>query len=336
MRAVVHKRYGDPATVVSVEDVPRPAPGPGEVLVRVHAASLHPDVWHVVTGRPRILRIIGGGLLRPRHPVLGIDLAGVVEATGDGADRFRPGDEVLGECSQGFQWRSAGTFAEYAAVPESSLEPKPSNVSMVQAAAAPTSGVIAVQGVRDQAHLVAGERILVNGAGGGVGSLSVMLAKAWGAHVTAVDAADKADMLRRTGADDVIDYRTTDFTRTGERYDVLLDIPGNRPWRHLRRAVKPGGRYVLIGHDAYGARGHRILGSVGRFASLALRSLWVPELRSVRVVDDAEDRLAVVTRLMAEEKVTPFVDRTFRLEEFHQALAYLASGRVRGKIVLTL
>lgn len=336
MKAVVHRRFGDPGEVIALEEVRRPVAGEGQVLVRVRAASLHPDVWHVVTGRPRVLRIMGGGFLRPKHSILGIDLAGVVEEAGRGVTRFRPGDEVLGECSAGFQWRSAGTFAEYAAVPEDCLEPKPANVTMEQAAALPTSGVIAVQGVRDEAHLAAGERILINGAGGGVGSIAVMLAKAWGAHVTAVDSADKLAMLREIGAHEVVDYEKADFTMADEPYDVILDIPGNRPWRRIRRAIKPQGRYVYIGHDAYGARGHRLIGSIGRFAGLAVRSLWVRELRSVRVVGDAEDRLEVVARLMAEGKVVPYVDRAFPIEDFKEALAYLQSGRVRGKIVLTM
>lgn len=251
MKAIVQERYGSP-DVLELREIDEPAVKDDEVLVRVRATSLHPDVWHVLHGRPYVLRIMGAGLRRPKNPVPGTDLAGRVEAVGTAATRFRPGDEVFGESAKGHQWHNAGAYAEYAAVPEDVLEPKPANLTFEQAAAVPTSGSIAYQGVRLQGRVQAGQRVLINGAGGGVGSFAVQLAKAFGAEVTGVDRGRKLDVIRSIGADHVIDHTREDFTRTGERYDVIVDIPGNRTIADCRRALTPKGAYVLIGHEGFG------------------------------------------------------------------------------------
>lgn len=336
MRAVVQTAYGDPQKVITVGQLPKPVPQDGEVLVRVRAASLHPDVWHVLTGRPYVLRLMGAGFRRPKNPVPGIDLAGVVEAVGPNAHRFRPGDEVFGECVRGHQWKNGGAFAEYAVVRQGALSTKPADLSFEKAAAVPTSGYIAVQGVRDQGKVQARQHVLVNGAGGGVGTFAVQLAKAWGAEVTAVDAGHKLPTLRSIGADHVIDCAREDFTRAKQPYDLIIDIPGNRPWRHLRRVVAPDGRYVLIGHDQYGARGRRWFGGIGSFVRLATLSLFDRRLRASAATGTSEDRMSVLLKLIEAGNVVPVVDQTFPLERIHDAVEYLETGRACGKIVITV
>ena len=335
MKAIVQEAYGSP-DLLELKDIETPAVGAREVLVRVHAASLHPDVWHMVQGVPRVLRIMGAGLRRPKRRVPGTDLAGVVESVGAGATRFGPGDEVFGKTVAANSWRNGGAYAEYASVGEDRLEPKPSTITFEQAAAAPDSGTIAIQGLRDEGRLQPGQRVLVNGAGGGVGTFSVQIAKAFGAEVTAVDASEKLDVLRSIGADHVVDHTREDFTRGGERYDLILDIPGNHPFTAIRRALTPEGTYVLIGHDAYGRFGRRWIGSMGRFAKLLVVSPFVRQLPGLRGAKDPGDRLRVLRELLEARKVTPVIDRTFALSEVPAAVRYLEEGRVKGKIVITI
>ncbi len=250
--------------------------------------------------------------------------------------RFRPGDEVFGQSLVANLWRHGGAFAEYAAVPEARFEPKPTGLTFEQAAAVPTSGSLAVQGVRDEGRVQAGQRVLINGAGGAVGTFAVQLAKAYGADVTGVDAAGKLDMLRSIGADWVLDYAQDDFTRSGERYDVILDIAGNHPWPAIKRAIVPDGTYVLIGHDQYGAAGHRWFGSLGRFAKLMLMSPFVTQLHPFRGAKDPGDRLAVLKELIEAGKVIPVIDRTFPLSQVPEAIRYLESGKATGKVIITV
>lgn len=306
------------------------------MLVRVRAASVHADVWHVMRGVPYVLRIFGAGLRAPKDLVPGTDLAGVVESVGGNATRFRPGDEVFGQSLVGNLWRHGGAFAEYAAVPEARFERKPEGLTFEQAAAVPTSGSLAVQGVRDEGRVQAGQRVLINGAGGAVGTFAVQVAKAYGADVTGVDAAPKLDMIRAIGADRTVDYAQEDFTLSGTRYDVILDIAGNRAWPDLRRALTPEGTYVLIGHDHYGASGHRWFGSLGRFAKLMVMAPFVNQLHPSRGAKDPGDRLMVIKELIEAGKVTPVIDRTFPLSEVPEAVRYLESGRARGKLVVTV
>jgi NADPH:quinone reductase-like Zn-dependent oxidoreductase len=250
--------------------------------------------------------------------------------------RFRPGDEVFGQSLSANLWRHGGAFAEYAAVPPSRFEPKPVGLTFEQATAVPTSGSLAVQGVRDEGRVQAGQRVLINGGGGAVGTFAVQLAKAYGAEVIGVDAPGKLDMLRSIGTDRVVDYTKEDFTRSGEHYDVILDIAGNHPWPDIRRAITPEGTFVLIGHDHYGASGHRWFGSLGRFGKLLVMSPFVSQLHPFRGARDPGDRLIVMKELIEAGKVAPVIDRTFPLSQVPEAMRYLESGRAVGKVVITI
>jgi NADPH:quinone reductase-like Zn-dependent oxidoreductase len=335
MKAIVQDRYGS-ADVLELREIDRPKVKDDEVLVRVRAASVHADVWHAMRGVPYVLRLMGSGLRAPKHHVPGTDLAGVVESVGANVTRFGPGDEVFGQSLRANLWRNGGALAEYAAVPAAMLEPKPAGLTFEQAAAVPTSGSLAVQHVRDEGRVRPGQTVLINGAGGAVGSFAVQLAKAWGAHVTGVDATAKLDMLRSIGADRVLDYTKEDFTRRDERYDFILDIAGNRPWSECRRALARDGTYVLSGFDQYGSSGHRWFGSLGRFAKLIVISPFVRHLHPFRGTKDPGDRLVVLKELIEAGKLTPVIDRTFPLSEVAEAIRYLESGQARGKIVVTV
>jgi NADPH:quinone reductase-like Zn-dependent oxidoreductase len=335
MKAVVQDRYGSPDRL-ELRELDPPAVDADEVLVRVRAASVHPDVWHVVSGRPYVLRLMGSGLLRPKTRIPGTDVAGLVESTGKDVTRFSPGEEVFGETLRGNQWRNGGAFAEFVAVPQDSLAVKPGNVTFEQAAAVPTSGLIALQNLRD-GRLRPGHDVLVNGAGGGVGSLAVQLAKAFGATVTGVDHPSKLDMVRSVGADRVLDYTRDDFTRRGERYDLIFDVPGNHSYADSRRALAPDGTYVLIGHDHFGVAGRRWLGSLPRFVGLMARAPFSKHLPSPsRSTPSKKDSMEVLREYLETGALTPVVDRTFPLGEVADAIRYLACGATGGKVVITV
>lgn len=334
MKAVVHSRYGSPDDLV-LRELPTPVPAEGEVLVRMRASSVHPDVWHVVTGRPAVLRLMGAGVRRPRSPVPGTDLAGEVEATGPGVDRFGPGDAVFGEIVRTIQWRNAGAWAEFAAVPADLLALKPAVLTFEEAGAIPTSALIALRGLRDQGLIEAGQRVLVNGAAGGVGGFAVQIAAALGAEVTGVDRTDKLDLVRSYGAHRVLDA-ADDYTRGDERYDLVFDIPGDPPFSKVRRVIASSGSYVLVGHDAFGATGHPWIGSLGTFAWQAVRAPFVGPLHAFRGAGaETAGDMAILAGLIEEGKLRVVVDRVFGLEEASAAIAYLASGQARGRIVLT-
>jgi NADPH:quinone reductase-like Zn-dependent oxidoreductase len=335
MKAIVQERYGA-SDVFELREIERPNVGDDEVLVRVHAASVHADVWHAMRGIPYVLRFMGSGVRKPKHQVPGTDLAGVVESVGTSVTRFRPGDEVFGQSLLANLWRNGGALAEYAAVPEAMLQQKPARLTFEQAAAVPTSGSLAVQHVRDEGRVQPGQKVLINGAGGAVGSFAVQLAKAYGANVTGVDAPGKLDILRSIGADEVLDYTKEDFTRREERYDFVLDIAGNHPWSKARRALTPDGTYVLSGFDQYGASGHRWFGSLGRFARLIVIAPFVRQLHPFRGAKDPGDRLVVLKELLEAGKITPVIDRTFPLRDVPEAIRYLESGQAKGKIVITV
>ena len=335
MKAIVQNRYGS-ADVLELREIGEPTVRDDQVLVRVRAASVHADVWHVMRGVPYVLRVMGAGVRTPKNLVPGTDLAGHVVSVGRDVTRFKPGDEVFGQSLVANLWRHGGAFAEYAAVPEARFERKPAGLTFEQAAAVPTSGSIAVQGVRDEGRVRAGQTVLINGAGGAVGTFAVQLAKAYGAHVTGVDAAAKLEMLRSIGADRVVDYTQQDFTRSGERYDVVLDIAGNHPWPDIRRALTREGTFVLIGHDQYGAAGHRWFGSLGRFFKLMVVSPFVSQLHPFRGAKDPGDRLVVLKELIEAGKVTPVIDRAFSLSEVPDAIRYLESGQAQGKVIITV
>ena len=336
MKAIIQHEYGSPDDVLELQDVEMPAVGDDEVLVRARAASVHPDVWHVVQGLPYALRLLGAGLRKPKIRIPGTDVAGVVEAVGKSVTRFGPGDEVFGESVRGHQWHNGGAYAEYVSVPGDALALEPANVSFEQAAAVPTSAFIALHGLCAEGQIESGQRVLVNGAGGGVGVFAVQIAKAHGADVTAVDTASKLDMLQSIGADQVIDYTRESFVEGGERYDLIFDIPGNHSLSELKRALTPGGTHVLIGHDLFGDSVGRWLGSMGRmFKRLAL-SPFVSYLPGMRSWKQSKTPLVVMQELLEAGKVTPVVDRTFPLSEVPEAIRYLVEGSPRGKVVITI
>lgn len=336
MKAIVQRRYGSPGDL-ELQEVPIPAVGDDDVLVRVRTASLHPDVWHVVTGRPYVLRLMGGGFLRPKQTVPGTDMAGVVERVGRNVTTFRPGDEVFGETSHGHPWMNGGAYAEYAAVPADLLALKPAHVTFEQAASVPTSGFIALFNLRDPALLGAGRSILINGAGGGVGSLALQLARAGGAHVTGVDSSRKLALMRALGADAVIDYTEEDFTRRGVRYDLIVDVPGTRRFSDFKPALKPGGRYIPIGHEGYGRSGTRAFGLLPHFLTLMCLARFVPQLRGRRLpAPSRHEATARLRQLLEEGKVTPVIDSTYPLEETRAALRHMIEDELHGKVIITV
>jgi NADPH:quinone reductase-like Zn-dependent oxidoreductase len=335
MKAIVQDHYGS-VDDLHLSDVPRPEPAPDEVLVRVRAASVHPDVWHVVAGRPAVLRLMGSGVRRPRQRVPGTDVAGVVESVGSAVTRFAPGDEVFGETVRGVQWRNGGAFAEYATAPEDGVALKPSGVSFDEAAAVPTVGLIALNNL-PRRRVPSGSRVLVNGAAGGVGAFAVQLAKAYGAEVTGVDHASKLALVRALGADRVIDYTSEDFTRSGEQWDLIFDVPGNHSFTAIRRALDPEGRYVLIGHDAFGATGHRWLGSIPRLLGLVARSAVSPQLRGGSFkAPDKRQLMGTLVDLMEAGQLRVVVDRTFPLGQAPQAMRHLMSDQSLGRVVVRI
>jgi NADPH:quinone reductase-like Zn-dependent oxidoreductase len=335
MKAIVQERYGSP-DVLELRDVDPPVVGDDQVLVRVRAASVHPDVWHVVSGRPYVLRFMGAGRAKPKNPIPGTDMAGTVESVGKSVTRFRPDDAVFGETIAGQQWVNGGAFAEYASVRQDLLALKPDNVTFEQAASVPTSGFIALQNLGSPREWWPGRKVLVNGAGGGVGALALQIAKAYGAHVTAVDGTGKLDMLRSLGADEVVDYRREDFTRRGASYDLIFDVPGNYPVSACRRALKPDGRYVLIGHERYGEAGKRVFGLIPRFLTLMVLSRFVKQLRGPDVPTPTKsEAIAVLRELLDAGEVVPVIDSVYALSEAREALRRMMEDGLRGKVIVT-
>ena len=325
MKAIVQDVYGS-ADVLALRDIDRPSIGEKEVLVAVRAAGVDPGVWHLMTGLPYLVRAAGVGLRRPKVAVRGRDLAGVVEAVGAQVTRFRPGDEVYGTTAR-------GSFAEYAAAPQRRLAAKPANVSFEQAAVVPVSGQTALQAVRNCGRVQQGQRVMVIGAAGGVGSFGVQIAKAYGARVTGVCGPAKADLVRSLGAEDVIDYTSEEIDRDGARYDVVIDTAGNRPLSLLRRALTPQGTLVLVGGERGGGR---FLGGFDRQLRAPLVSAFVGQrLRGLMARERAED-LQELARLIESGAVTPVIDRTYPLAQAPEAIRYLAAGHAAGKVAITI
>jgi NADPH:quinone reductase-like Zn-dependent oxidoreductase len=321
MRAVVQDTYGE-ADVLRPERVTRPEIRAGEVLVRVRAAGVDRGVWHLMAGKPYAVRL-AIGLRAPRKRIRGREFAGVVEAVGADVTTLRPGDEVFG--------MGEGTFAEYVAAKATKLAPTPADLSPEQAAVMPISATTALQAVRDHGRVQAGQSVLVIGASGGVGSFAVQIAKASGAHVTGVASTEKLDLVRSLGADDVVDYRTTDLTLLGRRFDVVLDIGGNRPLRTLRRLLTPTGTLVIVG----GEDGGQLLGMGRQLLALLLSPFSRQTFRMFVASENAAD-LVALTELIEAGAVTSFVDRTFPLDETAAAVAYMSGGRARGKVAVTV
>jgi NADPH:quinone reductase-like Zn-dependent oxidoreductase len=321
MKAVVNDTYGPPDRVLAMQEVDSPVPGDGDVLFRVHAAGVDPGVWHLTAGRPYIVRLAGFGVLRPKEPVRS-DVAGVVEAVGAAVTEFRPGDEVFGVCPAG--------FAEYAVTTPDSLARKPRRLTFEQAAALPTSGLAALQAVRDVARVKRGQRVLVIGAAGGVGTFAVQLAKAAGAFVSGVCSTAKVDHVRAIGADHVIDYTAEDFANGSYRYDVIIDTAGNRALSRLRRALTDEGTLVIVG----GEGGSRLLGGTTRqLRALVLSPFSRQNLRTFISTTRHEDLLTLASMADAGQ-VTPVIDKRFALDEVPQAIKHLRDGRARGKVVV--
>jgi NADPH:quinone reductase-like Zn-dependent oxidoreductase len=323
MKAIVQDTYGPP-DVLQLREIDIPTIGGDEVLVRVHAAGVDQGVWHLMAGLPYLIRIAGFGLRAPRNPVRGYDVAGRVEAVGENVTRFQPGDEVFGTCR--------GSFAEYASAQDDRLAPKPANLSFEQAAAVPISGYAALQAVRDQGKVRPGQRVLIIGAGGGVGTFAVQLAKAYGAEVTGVSSTSKTDLVRSIGADHVIDYTQEDFADGRNRYDVILDIAGNRSLSHLRRALAPEGTLVIVG----GEGGGRWLGGNDRQLRAQVLSPFVRQKLGTFISKERKEDLEELRELLEAGKVIPVLDRTFALSEVPEAIRYLRDGRAQGKVVITV
>ena len=334
MKAIVQERYGSPDDL-ELRELDKPVVGDDEVLVRVRAASVHPDVWHVVSGRPYVLRLMGAGFSRPKNPIPGTDMAGIVESVGKSVPRFRPGDPVFGETIVAQQWVNGGAFAEYVSVRQDLLGLKPDDVTFEQAASVPTSGFIALQNLRGASQRP-GQKVLINGAGGGVGALALQITKSHGAHVTAVDGTSKLGMLRSLGADEVVDYTREDFTRRGDRYDLIFDVPGNYPFSACRRALKPDGRYVLIGHERFGASGKRVFGLIPHFLKLMVLSRFVKQLRRPGVpMPTKKEAIAALRELLETGKITPIIDGTYSLSEVREALRHMIEDELQGKVIIT-
>lgn len=323
MKAMIYTQYGSPG-VLRPADVPKPTPKAGEVLVRVHAAAVNSADIRLLRGQPFVVRLMGYGLFRPKHTILGGDIAGRVAAVGRGVTAFKAGDAVYGDISND----GLGGFAEYVAVPQTALAPMPANLSFEAAAAAPLAGITALQAVRDKAQVRAGDQVAINGASGGVGTFAVQIARALGAEVTAVASASKLETLRGLGAAEVIDYAREDFTMRAGQYNAILGINGYHPLAHYARALKPGGRYVMVG------------GTDAQIFEALLRAPFTRKrdgrrLGSLTAKATPAD-LRALTALIETGAVKPVIERCYPLAELADALRYLDAGHAQGKLVITM
>ena len=325
MTAIVQDEYGTaPEAVLRLAEIARPAIADDEILVRVRAASVDRGTWHLMAGLPYPMRLAGFGLRRPKAPNPGRSLAGTVESAGQEVTGFEPGDEVYGTCD--------GSFAPYARARASRLAPKPANLSFEQAAAVPVSALTALQAVRDQAQVQAGQKVLIIGASGGVGTFAVQIAKAFGAEVTGVCSTAKTDLVRAIGADHVIDYTREDFADGQHRYDVILDIGGTSGLSHLRRALTPRGRLVMVG----GESGGRWLGGMDRLLRAHLLFPLVSQKLSTFIASENSADLKILRDLIESGKIAPAIDRTYPLSQTPAAIRHVQEGRARGKVVITI
>lgn len=319
MKAIVYTKYGPP-DVLQLKDGEKPTPKDDEVLIKIHAASVNAYDWHMLTADIFLVRVMGVGLLKPKNPRLGADMAGRVEAVGKNAKQFRPGDEVYGMVR--------GAFAEYATGPEDAVALKPSNLSFDEAAAVPMAGITALQGLRNQGKVQQGQKVLINGASGGVGTYAVQIAKSYGAEVTAVCSTRNLDQARSIGADHVIDYTKEDFTQNGQLYDVIFAANGYQPLSAYKRALTPKGIYLVAG------------GSKAQLFQGMLLGSWMSEKGGRRMEGVAAKRsqkdLTILKELIEAGKVRPVIDKRFPLAEAAEALRYLGTGHAKGKVVITM
>lgn len=320
MKAIVCREYGSP----ELREVDKPLVTDDDMLVRVHAAALNPLDWYFMAGRPYLGRLLIGlrGPKRGYRP--GVDFAGTVEAVGAKVKRFRPGDEVFGAAK--------GAFAEYVCASENRAVLKSANLTFEQVAALPVAALTALQGLRDKGRVQPGQKVLINGASGGVGTFAVQIAKMFGAEVTGVCSTRNVDLVRSLGADHVIDYMQEDFTRSGQRYDLMLDIAGSRSWSDCKRVLGPKATFLPIG----GPKTNRFFGPMGRLLTVTLASLLGSRKVIMFIAKMSREDLAFLQELIETGKLTPVIDRRYDLSEMSKALAYLGEGHARGKIVLTV
>ncbi|MFZ3375431.1 MAG: NAD(P)-dependent alcohol dehydrogenase [Chthoniobacterales bacterium] len=325
MKAIIYCDYGLPN--LKLEDVEKPVPNDEQILVKVRAASVNPYDWHFVEGTPKIMRLMGVGLRKPKDTRLGVDFAGTVEAAGKNVTQFKPGDEVFGG--------RGGAFAEYVCRrAEGAVALKPANITFEQAAAVNIAGITALQGLRDKGKVHPGQKVLINGASGGVGTFAVQIAKSLGAEVTGVCSTRNVDLVRSLGADHVIDYTKEDFAKGAERYDVILDNVPNHSLSECRSVLTPKGKYVLIGGG--GPNDSRWIGPFGRIIKTMVLSKFVDQQMGMMMADANQKDLTILGDMMQSGKLKPVIDRTYKLSEVPAAIAYLEEGHARGKVIITV
>ena len=326
MKAVVYTNYGSP-DVLEIRDVKRPVPNDDQILIKVRAAAVNPLDWHFMEGTPYIMRAMGVGLRKPKDPRLGVDVAGQVEAVGKNVTQFKPGDEVFGG--------KTGAFAEYVcARADRAIVLKPANITFEQAASVPIAAITALQALRDKGKVHAGQKVLINGASGGVGTFAVQIAKTFGADVTGVCSTRNLDLVRSLGADHVIDYTKEDFTKGDERYDVILDNVGTQPLSGFRHALQPKGICVMIGGG--GPNDGGLIGPMGRPIVALLMSPFISQKMGMMMAELNKEDLTILGDLMQSGKVKPVIDRTYPLSQIAEAMRYLEAGHARGKVIITV
>jgi NADPH:quinone reductase-like Zn-dependent oxidoreductase len=320
MKAVFLRSYGSPENL-KIETIEKPTPKNDEVLVKVHASSVNPAEWYVMSGL--VIARLGNGLFKPKENRLGVDYAGVVEAVGKDITQFNPGDEVFGARS--------GAFAEYVCA-RNLVFHKPANITFEQAGSAATAAITALQGLRDYGKLQAGPKVLINGASGGVGTFAVQIAKALGAEVTAVCSTRNVEMIRSLGADHVIDYTKEDFTRNGERYDLMLDIAGSRPWRENKRVLKPDSAYIIVGAP----KSNRVIGPLAFIIKTRIAALGASQKVAFFIASFKREDFLVLQAMFESGQVKPVVEKAYPLEKISEAMGHLGTGHAKGKIVVTM
>jgi NADPH:quinone reductase-like Zn-dependent oxidoreductase len=322
MKAIVYTEYGSP-DVLQLKEVEKPTPKDDELLIKIQASAANPADWHLLRGEPFLARL-NAGLLKPKNPILGIDIAGQVEAVGKNVTEFQPGDEVFGDCGWG------GGFAEYVCVTEKNLVLKPAHITFEEAAAVPVAAITALQGLRDSGQIQPGQKVLINGASGGVGTFAVQIAKSFGAEVTGVCSTRNLDMVRSIGADQVIDYTQEDFTQNGQRYDLIIDNVGNRSVSDLKRALSPQGTCVIVGFSSLGLLfQHMFLGPL-------MSMTGSKKIGLMGTANANKKDLGFLKELLEGGKVKSVIDRRYPLSEVPEAIRYLEEGHARGKVVITL
>ncbi|HYJ06915.1 MAG TPA: NAD(P)-dependent alcohol dehydrogenase [Chthoniobacterales bacterium] len=326
MKAVIYTEFGPP-DVLQIKDIEKPVPKDNEVLVKVRAASVNPYDWHMIRGTPFLMRAMMAGLRKPKDPRVGIDCAGTVEAVGKDVTQFKPGDDVFGGKS--------GALAEYLCVPaDGGVTLKPANVTFEQAAGVQVAGCTALQALRDSGKVQPGQKVLINGASGGVGTFAVQIAKSRGVQVTGVCSSRNVELVRSLGADRVIDYTNEDFAKSDERYDVIIDNVGTQPLAGFRQVLKPKGIYIMIG--AGGPNEGGLIGPMGRLIQTFLMSPFISQKMGMMMAKVSQGDLKALADLMQTGKVTPVIDRTYPLSEIREAVRYLETGRARGKVVINI